>query len=160
MTREPRERITFPSDREIRIVRVFDVPKALVFRAWTTPELVREWWAGDTGTVVAVTIDLRPGGHWLFRSIGADGVASTFSGEYLVVEQDEFLSFTEVWEDRPEAVATTSVRFVGREQGTEVTILITYASRGDRDEHRRYMMSGLRAALDALEQTSRTAAER
>ncbi len=160
MVPEDREHITFPSEREIQIVRRFDAPRTLVFRAWTTPELVQQWWAGDSGTLVTAEIDLRPGGRWAFQSIGNDGAASRFSGEYLAVEPDELICYTETWDERPNVVATTSVAFVDHEQGTEVTILITYPSRRDRDEHRRYMVSGLRAALSALEETSRKAAEK
>jgi uncharacterized protein YndB with AHSA1/START domain len=39
--------VTLPSDREIVITREFDAPKHLVYKAYTTPELVKRWWSGD-----------------------------------------------------------------------------------------------------------------
>ena len=58
--------VTLPSDREILITRVFDAPAALVFRAWTDPELVRRWWSSEDAPLVVCDIDLRPGGAWRY----------------------------------------------------------------------------------------------
>ena len=65
--------ITTPSDREISLTRVFDAPRALVFRAWTEPEHLVRWLgpAGFTNTTQA--IDIRPGGVWRFIMHGPDG---------------------------------------------------------------------------------------
>ena len=52
--------VTLPSDREILITRVFDAPAALVFRAWTTPELVRRWWSGDAAPWSCATSTSAP----------------------------------------------------------------------------------------------------
>jgi uncharacterized protein YndB with AHSA1/START domain len=41
--------VTLPSDTQILITREFDAPRHLVYRAWTTPELVRRWWSGQRG---------------------------------------------------------------------------------------------------------------
>ena len=47
-TRHGYATVTLPSDREIRITRQFDAPAALIFKAWTTPELVKRWWGLNT----------------------------------------------------------------------------------------------------------------
>ena len=56
--------VTLPSDTEILITREFNAPKDLVYRAYTTPELIKRWWAGDRGEVTVAEVDLR---------VGADG---------------------------------------------------------------------------------------
>src|SRR6187401_2650917 len=57
--------VTTPNDREIRVGRIFDAPRAHVFSVWTDPELIPEWW-GD-GTVVE-EMDVRPGGTYRFQT--------------------------------------------------------------------------------------------
>jgi uncharacterized protein YndB with AHSA1/START domain len=70
--------VSMPDEREIRVERIFDAPRAHVFSVWTSPELIPEWW-GD-GTVVE-EMDVRPGGTYRFRT--ASGVVE---GEFREVE--------------------------------------------------------------------------
>jgi uncharacterized protein YndB with AHSA1/START domain len=56
--------VTLPSDTEILITRCFDAPAAALFRAWTEPELVKQWWGFETGEWLACDVDLRVGGAW------------------------------------------------------------------------------------------------
>ncbi len=92
--------VTLPSAEEIRITREFDAPPHLVYRAWTTPELVRRWWTGGRGEVTSIEIDLRTGGTWRYAMVADDGVAVVFSGEYREVVPDQRLVYTEVKQDR------------------------------------------------------------
>jgi len=64
VTNARRATVTLPTDEEILITREFDAPPHLVYRAYTTPELVRRWWSGRRGTMAVVEIDLRVGGRW------------------------------------------------------------------------------------------------
>ena len=61
------------TDREIVISRVFDAPRTLVFKAWTDPELVIQWWGPKGYTGLACEMDLRPGGTFWFEMRGPDG---------------------------------------------------------------------------------------
>ena len=54
--------VSLPADDQILITREFDAPRHLVFKAWTTPELVKRWWSGKRGEVTLAEIDLREGG--------------------------------------------------------------------------------------------------
>ena len=56
--------VTFPGTEEILITREFDAPRHLVYRAWTTPDLVKRWWSGHRGAMTRVEIGLRVGGRW------------------------------------------------------------------------------------------------
>ncbi|EOD67049.1 SRPBCC family protein [Amycolatopsis vancoresmycina] len=90
--------ITTPADDRILITREFDAPKHLVYRVWTTPELVRRWWSGHRGTTTEVEMDLRPGGRWRYVLKSNDGAEVGFHGEYREIVPDERLVYTEVYE--------------------------------------------------------------
>ena len=55
-------KVTLPTDEQILITREFDAPRHLVYKAWTTPELVRRWWHAKRGEMTVAEIDLRVGG--------------------------------------------------------------------------------------------------
>jgi len=57
--------LTTPSDREIRIERVFDAPRDLVWQAFTDPKLVAQWW-GRGNKLVVERLEVERGGHWRF----------------------------------------------------------------------------------------------
>ena len=75
--------VTTPSDQEIRMTRLFDAPRHLVFEAMTKPEHVKRWWGclGDGYSVPVCEIDLRVGGRWRFVNRHPKGEAA-FHGEY------------------------------------------------------------------------------
>jgi uncharacterized protein YndB with AHSA1/START domain len=75
--------VTTPSEREIRVSRVFDAPRAHVFSVWTDPELIPEWWG--EGTIVE-EMDVRPGGIYRFRTAFGE-----ISGEFREVVPPERL---------------------------------------------------------------------
>jgi len=59
--------------REIATTRVFDAPRDLVFDAWTSPEHVGQWWGPNGFTTTTHSMDVRPGGEWIFVMHGPDG---------------------------------------------------------------------------------------
>ena len=146
--------VTLPAAEEILITRDFDAPRHLVFQAWTTPDLVRRWWAGRRGEVTSVEIDLRVGGVWRYVMKTDDGSESAFHGEYLQIVPGERIVTTEVFETRPDAQALTTVTFAETDGRTTLSILVRYDSERDRDVHRGYMADGCQEALDLLEQTA------
>jgi len=90
--------ITTPADDRILITREFDAPKHLVYRVWTTPELVSRWWSGHRGTTTEVELDLRPGGRWRYVLKTDDGTEVGFHGEYREIVPEERIVYTEVFE--------------------------------------------------------------
>jgi uncharacterized protein YndB with AHSA1/START domain len=93
--------VTLPTDEEILITREFTAPRHLVYRAWTTPELVRRWWAGRRGEMKIVDIDLRVGGVWRYVMIAHGEHEVAFHGEYREIVPDERIVTTEVYEGAP-----------------------------------------------------------
>src|SRR4051794_8262444 len=90
--------VTLPSDTQIRITREFDAPRHLVYRAYTTPELVKRWWSGDRGEVASAEIDLRVAGAWRYVMSANGGFEVAFHGEFREIVPNERLVFTEVFE--------------------------------------------------------------
>lgn len=78
--------VTLPSHREILITRQFDAPAALLFKAYTSPELVKRWWGFDSSEWLVCDIDLRVGGSWRYLTREADGTEVGFHGEYRTIE--------------------------------------------------------------------------
>jgi len=79
MTTDSRKaKVTLPSDRQILITREFDAPKELVWKAWTTPELVRRWWHANRGEMTVCEMDLRVGGSWRYAMVTPDGMDRVF----------------------------------------------------------------------------------
>jgi uncharacterized protein YndB with AHSA1/START domain/dihydrofolate reductase len=148
-------KVTLPTDEQILITREFDAPRHLVYRAWTTPELVRRWWSGKRGQVTAAEIDLRVGGRWRYAMAAEGGGEVAFHGEYREVVPGERLVYTEVFDGAPGAHALTSVTFTQAAGRTTLAILVQYDNRQDRDAHLDYMGDGLAEALDLLEREAR-----
>jgi uncharacterized protein YndB with AHSA1/START domain len=98
VTSDRRATVTLPSDEEILITREFDAPRHLVYKAWTTPELVERWWAGRRGKTTSVEMDLRVGGRWRYVLVANEGFEVGFHGEYLEIVPDERVVYTEVYE--------------------------------------------------------------
>jgi uncharacterized protein YndB with AHSA1/START domain len=98
VTSDRRATVTLPSDEEILITRDFDAPKHLVYKAWTTPELVERWWAGRHGKTTSVEMDLRVGGRWRFVLVSNNGMEVAFNGEYREIAEGDRIVYTEIYE--------------------------------------------------------------
>ena len=103
--------VTLPSHKQILITREFDAPKHLVYRAWTTPWLVKRWWGGGRGEVKVVEIDLRVGGAWRCVMVTDGGSEVAFRGEYREIVPNERIVSTEVYEAMPEGETLNTVTF-------------------------------------------------
>ena len=151
----PRARVTLPSDNQILITREFDAPRDLVFKAYTTPALVRRWWHANRGEMTLCEIDLRVGGQWRYVMSACSGPEVGFHGVYREIVPDERIVSTEVYEGAPDAEAVDTVTFTAAGERTTLTILVQHASRENRDAHINSGMElGLQDALDLLEQTA------
>jgi uncharacterized protein YndB with AHSA1/START domain len=151
--------VTLPSDTQILITREFDAPRQLVYRAYTTPELVRRWWAGDRGEVTSAEVDLRPGGSWRYVMTANAGFEVAFYGEYQEIVPGERIVATEVYEGAPDAPAVTTTTFAEHEGRTTLSILVQHISRENRDMHLNSgMETGMQESLNYLERVARTLA--
>jgi uncharacterized protein YndB with AHSA1/START domain len=150
--------LTLPTDEQILITREFAAPKHLVYKAWTTPELVKRWWNAKRGEVTLAEIDLRVGGKWRWVMIADGGFEVGFHGEYLELVPDERIVSTEVYEGLPEGVSeedgatVNTATFAEADGRTTLTLLIQATSKVSRDAIiDSGMEAGLQDALDLLE---------
>jgi uncharacterized protein YndB with AHSA1/START domain len=151
--------VTLPTDEQILITREFDAPKHLVYRAYTTPELVRRWWNAKRGEVTTCEIDLRVGGTWRYVMVTPDGFEVAFHGEYRELVPNERIVTTEVYEGVPEPEpgqeVVNTATFTELEGRTTLTILTECPSRDVRDAIiESGMEAGMQDAMDLLEEVS------
>jgi uncharacterized protein YndB with AHSA1/START domain len=127
-------KVTTPSEEEIRLTRLFDAPRDLVFEAMTKPEHVKQWWGrlGDGYSVPVCEIDLRPGGKWRFVNRHPKGEAA-FYGEYREVTPPGRVVFTEIFEEFPDAVSVVTTELTEEGGKTRLTATVRYPSREVRD---------------------------
>jgi uncharacterized protein YndB with AHSA1/START domain len=135
-------RVSLPSDREVSVSRAFNAGRALVYEAYTTPELVRRWLLGPPGwTMPVCEMDVRVGGkfRWVWRS-DEGGSEFGFHGEFREVEEPAKLRHTEAYDpgdiggsmgEAGEAMVT--VTFAETNGITTLTTLIDYGSKKARD---------------------------
>jgi uncharacterized protein YndB with AHSA1/START domain len=150
--------VSLPTDDQILITRDFDAPRHLVFKAWTTPELVKRWWSGQRGTVTGAEIDLRVGGQWRYVMITDEGFEVAFHGEYREIVPDERIVTTEVYEGVPDGDDNPTlnlITFTETDGGTTIEVLVRCPSREVRDMIiDSGMEGGMQEAMDELEKVA------
>ena len=150
--------LTFPSDTEILITRDFAAPKHLVYRAVTTPELVKRWWNAKRGEVTLAEIDLREGGKWRYVMSTPQGFEVAFHGEYREIVPNERVVTTEAFEGAPDPDRNATVNtmtLTDNDGGTTLTVLIQCPSSEVRDAIiQSGMEEGLQDAYDLLEEVA------
>jgi uncharacterized protein YndB with AHSA1/START domain len=151
--------VTLPADDEILITREFDAPRHLVYRAWTTPELVKRWWAGKRGEVTLAEIDLRVGGKWRYVMTAHGEFDVAFHGEYREIAENERIVSTEIYEAAPEAEAINTLTLTEHDGRTTMAILVQHRTQANRDlQIESGMEGGMNESLDALERVARALA--
>ena len=152
--------VTLPSDREILITRWFDAPAALVFHAWTTPDLVRRWWGSDDAPLVVCDIDLRAGGSWRYVTRDTTGTELGWHGAYREIDAPHRIVSSEVFEGYPDGEALDTLTFHEVDGVTEMRVLVLHTSRENRDGHiASGMEAGMQVVMDRLEDVVRESAQ-
>jgi len=155
MTTSGSARVTLPGDTQILITREFDAPAELVWKAWTTPELVRRWWHANRGEFTVCDIDLRVGGTWRYVMVGGGDFEVGFHGEFREIVPFERIVSTEVYEGFPEAGALNTLTLTEAGGRTTMGILVEHELQGHRDAHiASGMEAGMQDAMDLLEQVA------
>ena len=155
-------KVTTPSDREIRLTRLFDAPRHLVFEAMSQPEHIKRWW-GNLGagySVPVCEVDLRVGGKWKFVNKHPKGEA-VFYGEYREIKAPERVVFTEIYEPFPDSPSIVTAVFTEENGKTRLTATSEYPSREVRDMVLSTgMEKGAAISYDRLDEVSMELAKR
>ncbi|MGK3957999.1 SRPBCC family protein [Arthrobacter sp. R4] len=152
--------VTFPSDEEILITRTLNAPRHLVYRAWTTPELVRKWWPGRRGEMTMMEMDFRVGGAWRYVMVAHGEFEVAFHGTYREIVPNERIVNTEVMEmpgtapDSEDGAVVNTVTFEEADDGaTTVRIRTDAGSKEVRDMIAQSgMEGGVREQFEIIEE--------
>ena len=128
-------KVSTPTDREIRISRVFDAPRELVFDAFTKPELLTRWMSGPPGwSFVVCEVDLRVGGAYRFVWRGPDGMEMGMGGVHREIERPERVVNTQRFDqDWTGGEAIGTLQLLERDGKTISTNTVLYVSKEARD---------------------------
>lgn len=121
------------ANKKIVVDREFEGSLADVWDAWTTPEILDEWWAPRPWKAVTKTMDFREGGHWLYYMEGPDGSRHYCRADYqLIVPQQRYTDLDAFCDEN--GVPNNEfprlqwdINFSATETGTKVHIEITFA---------------------------------
>jgi uncharacterized protein YndB with AHSA1/START domain len=128
------------NDRDLALVRVIDAPAETLFRAWTDPELLKQWFAPLPYTTPVAELDVRPGGATMIVMRGPDGVDMPNGGVFLEVVKNQKLVFTDAytkaWEPSEKPFMTVIVTFEAMADGkTLYTARVRHWTVADREAH-------------------------
>ncbi len=122
-----------PGKQEIVITRTFDAPRDLVFKAYTDPKLIEEWWGPRRLTVEIDKMEVKPGGPWRFINKDADGNIFAFHGVYHDLKVPEWIVFTFEWEGMPGHVLMETIKLEEVDGQTKLTDISVFQTVEDRD---------------------------
>lgn len=147
--------VTLPTDTQILITREFNAPRHLLYRAYTTPELIKRWWSAKRGAVTVAEVDLRVGGRWRWVMMADGDFEVAFHGEYRELVPPERIVCTEVYEGMPDGEALNTLTLTERDGRTTLTLLVQHESQEHRDAHiNSGMEAGMQDAMDLLEEAA------
>ena len=157
MTNNKKTTITAePGKQEIVITREFDAPRELVFKAFTDPKLIPQWWGPRYLSTEVDTMDVRPGGQWRFLNRDAEGNAYAFHGVYHEVLAPERIIDTFEFEGLPETghVTLETMKLEELPGGrTRMTVQSVFQTVADRDATLQSgMESGITDTYNRLEE--------
>jgi uncharacterized protein YndB with AHSA1/START domain len=143
-------KVTKPSDREIRVERIFSAPRERVWRAMTDPKLVALWW-GRGHKLVVERMEVEPGGKWRFVEHGPDGEQG-FEGHYREVTPPERIVQTFAWDSMPGQVIVETATLEDLGERTKFVSVSLFATPEERDGMLAYgMEQGMNESYAALD---------
>ena len=132
----------------LNLRRAIRAPRERVFAAWTTPELLMQWWGPDNVTCPEAEVDLREGGTYRLANLDADGTIVWISGNFQEVRPPEELIYTWRVSLAPTESTLVRVQFLPHAAGTEIVLTHDrFAEAAVRDMH----VAGWEGCIDKLE---------
>ncbi len=142
-----------PGQQEIVVTRVFDASPALVFKAHTDPELLRQWLGPRLYTMTEIKLDTKPGGSYRYVHADTEGNAYGFHGVFHEIDPDKRIVQTFEFEGYPGHVSLESATFEEQDGKTKLTIHAVYQSVADRDGMiQSGMEGGMSEGMDRLDE--------
>lgn len=153
MTASAKATVTTPSDRTIRIERIFAAPRERVWAAMTDPAQLAQWW-GRGNKLTVERLELRRGGHWRFVEHTPDGARHGFEGRYREVVPPQRIVQTFEWDGMPGHVVINETELEDLGDGrTRLIVVSLFSSPEERDGMRQSgMEDGMNQSYRALDQ--------
>ncbi len=127
------------AEHELVITRLIDAPRAKLYRCWTEPELLKQWFAPKPFTTPVAEMDVRVGGSSLIVMRTPDGNDMPNRGVYLEVVPNEKLvftdAFTEAWAPSAKPFMTGILTFADEDGKTRYTACVRHWTREDKEMH-------------------------
>jgi uncharacterized protein YndB with AHSA1/START domain len=128
-----------PTDRDLVLTRIIDAPPENVYRAWTEPELLKQWFAPLPYTTPVVEVDVRTGGSSMIVMRSPEGVDMPNPGVYLEVVPNERIvatdAYTSAWEPSAKPFMTLILTFENQGGKTKYTAVARHWTVADREAH-------------------------
>jgi len=112
------------TSHDLKVTKLIKAPRAKVFAAWTTPEIMQQWFFPLGMTVTHAEQDIRVGGKFRATMTGPRGTSTVF-GVYREIVDGERLVFTHAWDEGDRRETLVTVELADRTGGTEVTVIHT-----------------------------------
>jgi uncharacterized protein YndB with AHSA1/START domain len=127
------------AEHELVLTRLIDAPREKLYRAWTEPELMKQWFCPRPWTTPVIEVDVRPGGANYILMRGPDGTEMPNRGVYLDVVKNERLvftdAFTSAWVPSAKPFMTAIITFEDEGGKTRYTARARHWTREDRETH-------------------------
>lgn len=135
------------ADAQLQIHRLVPASPERVFRAWTDPDEIRQWWGPKNVECLSAEVDLREGGQYRIANQLPDGVILWISGEFIEIRRPHKLVYTWTVETADPQTERVSVQFEAHASGTRLTLTHEQIPSAEmRDDHER----GWIGCLDGL----------
>ncbi|HEY4136680.1 MAG TPA: SRPBCC family protein [Alphaproteobacteria bacterium] len=149
------------AERELSLTRLIDVPRAKLFRCWSEPDLIKQWFCPRPWTTPVVEMDFRSGGTSYILMRGPNGEEIPNHGVYLEVVRDERIVFTDAftkpWEPSNKPFFVGSIAFADEGGKTRYDAKVQHWTVTDRDTHEKMgFHEGWGIATDQLAALAKT----
>ena len=144
-------------DRELVITRVFDAPRQLVYKVWTEPEHIKNWWGPKPFTAPCCEVDLRPGGAYVYVMRSPDGQEFPVQGKFIeivknekLVDTDDMFKQADFWKTMIGSKAGSGVDF----STVQLMVTVTFEDQGAKTKFTlitRFVTNGLRDAMVGMQ---------
>ncbi len=153
---------TQDTERDLVLVRVLDAPRDKIYRCWTEPELIKQWFTPKPWTTPKAEVDLRPGGRNVITMADENGTEFPNPGQYLEIVPNEKLVFTDAyvgdWEPSEKPFFTGILLFEDAGEGkTKYTAVARHWTVEDTENHKKMgFHEGWGICADQLEALAKT----
>ncbi|MGV8842581.1 MAG: SRPBCC domain-containing protein [Pseudomonas sp.] len=142
------------TEHDLVIMRIINAPRERVFKAWTDPSYMTQWWGPHGYTTPLCEMDVRPGGTFRMHMRAPDGTIYPIKGFYREVVEPERLVYSDDWDEgfMPSSVSNVTVTFTEQEGNTLLTIRPFFGSVEERDAmQQKGLIEGWAEGLERLE---------